>query len=320
MVRNSSAKVFPLCLSSPLFSPCASPPWTHSAATAAQKKIPPQKKLFYFFAGRFLVRLWDKCSFSFFAFLRIFLSKCRPTSSRTPSATSGAKWKGPISPKFCLNVQKSVQNISFSNKLFEKSLVFQIWFLIDPPLGWSDYKMPPVSYKKILGTFCPRTYPNAKSSKRSRAAWILFSRRRSQKVYSSFIFRLDFFMRETVYNSLRISTSFYIYGSVVRLSVRLKMFWLKVRPLPRLFKYIEISMFSRTEVLSACQLKSWVYPQRGTIQKVLSIFTCGEADRSRQGKCCSSSSCCCCWGDHFHFTSLMYTQKGCEKKKNFVKK
>ncbi len=24
---------------------------------------------------------------------------------------------------------------------------------------------------------------------------------------------------------------------------------------------------------------------------------------------------CCCSGDHFHFTSLMYTQKGCEKKK-----
>ncbi len=46
------------------------------------------------------------------------------------------------------------------------------------------------------------------------------------------------------------------------------------------------------------------------------LFTCGEADRSRHGKCCSSSSCCCCccMGDHFHFTSLMYTQKGCEKK------
>ncbi len=45
------------------------------------------------------------------------------------------------------------------------------------------------------------------------------------------------------------------------------------------------------------------------------FVTCGEADRSRHGKCCSSSCCCCCWGDHFHFTSLMYTQKGCEKKK-----
>ncbi len=43
------------------------------------------------------------------------------------------------------------------------------------------------------------------------------------------------------------------------------------------------------------------------------FFTCGEADRSRHGKCCSSC-CCCCWGDHFHFTSLMSTQKGCEKK------
>ncbi len=38
----------------------------------------------------------------------------------------------------------------------------------------------------------------------------------------------------------------------------------------------------------------------------------GEADRSRHWKC---SSPCCCWGDHFHFTSLMYTKKGCEKKK-----
>ncbi len=48
------------------------------------------------------------------------------------------------------------------------------------------------------------------------------------------------------------------------------------------------------------------------------LFTCGEADRSRHGKCCSSS--CCCWGDHFHFTSLMYTQKGCEKKNLCQKK
>ncbi len=50
------------------------------------------------------------------------------------------------------------------------------------------------------------------------------------------------------------------------------------------------------------------------------LFTCGEADRSRHGKCCSCCCCCCCWGDHSHFTSLMYTQKGCEKKKNFIQK
>ncbi len=49
------------------------------------------------------------------------------------------------------------------------------------------------------------------------------------------------------------------------------------------------------------------------------LFTCGEADRSRHGKCCSSCCCCCCWGDHFHFTSLMYTQKGCEKKQTLSK-
>ncbi len=50
-------------------------------------------------------------------------------------------------------------------------------------------------------------------------------------------------------------------------------------------------------------------------ERIESFFTCGEADRSRHGKCCSSCCCCCCcWGDHFHFTSLMYTQKGCEKK------
>ncbi len=52
----------------------------------------------------------------------------------------------------------------------------------------------------------------------------------------------------------------------------------------------------------------WSLPGRG----IATLFTCGEADRSRHGKCCSSS--CCCWGDHFHFTSLMYTQKGFEKK------
>ncbi len=52
------------------------------------------------------------------------------------------------------------------------------------------------------------------------------------------------------------------------------------------------------------------------------LFTCGAADRSRQGKCCSSSSsCCCCWGDHFSYHCLlMYTQKGCEKNKTFARK
>ncbi len=54
--------------------------------------------------------------------------------------------------------------------------------------------------------------------------------------------------------------------------------------------------------------------QQGGKNRSLPLFTCGEADRSRHGKCCSSCCCCCCWGDHFHFTSLMYTQKGCEKK------
>ncbi len=38
------------------------------------------------------------------------------------------------------------------------------------------------------------------------------------------------------------------------------------------------------------------------------LFTCGEADRSRHGKCCSSSSCCCCcWGgDHFSVSHVQF--------------
>ena len=46
------------------------------------------------------------------------------------------------------------------------------------------------------------------------------------------------------------------------------------------------------------------------------LFCCGEADSSRHGKCCSSSSCCCC-GDHFDSASLMYSQKGWEKRNLF---
>ena len=36
-------------------------------------------------------------------------------------------------------------------------------------------------------------------------------------------------------------------------------------------------------------------------QGKIRVFSCGEADSSRHGKCCSSSSCCCCWGDHFSY-------------------
>ena len=59
---------------------------------------------------------------------------------------------------------------------------------------------------------------------------------------------------------------------------------------------------------------------RGGSEDVDRVFTCGAADRSRQGKCCSCC-CCCCWGDHFSYHCLlMYTQKGCEKNKTFARK
>ncbi len=39
----------------------------------------------------------------------------------------------------------------------------------------------------------------------------------------------------------------------------------------------------------------------------LHLSTCGEAYRSRHGKCC------CCWSDYFYFAFLTYTQKSCKK-------
>ncbi len=52
----------------------------------------------------------------------------------------------------------------------------------------------------------------------------------------------------------------------------------------------------------------------------ISLFCCGEADRSRNGKCCFSCCCCCCWSDCIHFDFLMYAQKRCEEVNLFQKR
>ena len=101
--------------------------------------------------GLFLARPWVICSFLFFTLCAHIFHETWCNVVKNPISYFGSC---PISPIFCVNVQKSVQNNSFLHKTFEKFLVFLIWFFVHPSSRWwSGYKMPPVLHRG-----CPKRF------------------------------------------------------------------------------------------------------------------------------------------------------------------